>query len=284
MCYVGNARLGIRDTTLNTALYSVLGLSETEYQSTMSQLDQHTISSDASVVTRMVDTRALILRDPTPSMAKELAQGIQRDVMVFAQDIALKVPQQYSVDSPHQSRSLPLYQRAANHQFPQTCTGKKALLLLTMQDTGLGTIIYSQLSGLIKMALERGLILVINETIDNPYFQGCSLQSNLAGHWNCMFQPISNCSLRTLTGGIDLMVENSKDVDDPHKHNIKMNVYEKHQYSAFLSRPSDYARNAVADLLRSQLVSPWDMQTEKAVGIHIRQRSHFLSKDFIRMG
>lgn len=174
-----------------------------------------------------------------------------------------------------------IFQSIYDHQFPQGgCTNKKAISLVSSQKTGLGTVIIRQMMSLLKYAMSRNLIMVIDSTNTSPYFMGCPEDSLQFGKFECLFQPITSCKVSEVQ-----VVESTK---SRHREEVSvtnsMSITELHIFRQFVSRPSDYAIELALTAFKEKLGQPWDIINTKTIGIHVRQGRPALHVDGAREG
>jgi hypothetical protein len=95
--------------------------------------------------------------------------------------------------------------------------------------------------------------------------------------WECLFQPISNCTVSSVEQ-VAAHIVTTKSADD----GVDITQEEKEELTAFLSRPSDFALKEASDIRTRLNIQDWESDHIRTAGIHIRQQSHSDGQDWVR--
>jgi hypothetical protein len=165
-----------------------------------------------------------------------------------------------------------LLQKVWLNQFPQSCADRRGVVVEDVQPTGLGTVIGFQLAALLSLALKHNMVLIMGDKqLSSPYFRACNADNPLRGKFECLFQPISNCTEQTI-GRVAHRFTTTATANDEVHHSWQEWVL----LGAFLARPSESmvtltSSNLPAILLASKSVRPLSSLSGHGVATHIRQ-------------
>jgi hypothetical protein len=89
-----------------------------------------------------------------------------------------------------------------------------------------------------------GAVLIIDDSMNNPYFKICP-NTTLDGKWECLFEPVTNCTASTVKAVVQTF-EGTTNTRDGYINGVKYENFpteqvEKEKWLAFLSRPSQFA-------------------------------------------
>lgn len=280
LCHLGHPWQEERMRTLHDMAENTLKYNDEKFSEMIDIINtHHTVNIDSFAMADIIKNDITKLTSTDIQNIEFFSQKLKEKIIINSEipQVENIIKGEGNIDTLNIEFNLPIFKTAYEHQFPGTCSDKKALLLQGFQSTGLGTVICWQLSALLKKAMNMDLVLIIDEDASSPYLKGCPDTHPQSGRWGCLFQPVTNCTKGNVAE-IALTVASSAGADD----GVVISQEQKDELTAFLSRPSDFALQAVTDVQKLLHIDDWALGSLRTAGVHVRQRSRTGSGDWVR--